>query len=183
MRRYSRTFVIPLLVSILIAGFLFSRSNKTLPPVLNLSAPIQSIYINDDSPGGGGWIPKNGIDVLSQVLPWIKTAGLYTGKVPQSVEFSHHGYLGPSRLHIVISGTQRITIYPAYYIVKNGKTDTAASVDDRGVITRMENPEYQLEYAQDVLVFDNGVGRTYIKSVPLYNWLKNNQWKSEFERG
>ena len=52
---------------------------------------------------------------------------------------------------------------PAYYIE-----------DKNGLIN--------VQYIQDVLVFNNTGAQTYIKSSRLYNWLKNDEWKTEFIR-
>ena len=168
------------------AGCGKQSSNPQYPPssvAFNLPTSIQSISISDDSPAGIGWTPKDQKAVLSQVTSWLNKAAPYTGKIPESQgPYVWYANIGPSELHILTIDKHQITIYPAYYIAKTGKTDTAVTQDEQGNVTTNENPEYQIQYIQDVLVFDTGGDRTYIKSEPLYNWLKQDQWKLEFVR-
>ena len=129
---------------------------------LKLATSIQSIDISDDSHEELGWIPKNQKSISSEVTSWLEHATSYTQKIPKSqnvVQFV--GNIGPSQLHISTSEKHEITVYPAYY------------VDD-------ENAVINVHYIQDVLVFNNGGLQTYIQSSQLYNWLKNNEWKTEF---
>ena len=61
------------------------------------------------------------------------------------------------------SDKKEITIYPAFYVyTKNGMIN--------------------VQYVQDVIVFNNAGNITYLKSEELYNWLKSDQWKTEFIR-
>jgi hypothetical protein len=160
------------------------RPTADQPSSYDLPTSIQSVSISDDSPASIGWTPHNQKTILLQVSSWLNKATPYIYKIPQSQgPYVFHANIGPSELHILTSDKHQITIYPAYYIEKMGKTDTAISQDENGVVTTTENPEFQVHYVQDVLVFDNGGDRTYLKSEPLYNWLKQDQWKLEFGQG
>lgn len=129
---------------------------------LNLPTSIQSISISDDSYAGVWWIPKNPKSTSTEMTTWLEQATTYNEKIPKSQNVTQHaGNIGPSQLHISTLEKQEVAVYPAYYVgVQNG------------VIS--------VHYIQDVLVFNNGGTETYIKSSQLYNWLKNNEWKSEF---
>jgi len=98
----------------------------------------------------------------SKVVTGLEQATSYTLEIPQSQNVVQHaGNIGPSQLHILTSEKHEIAVYPAYYVL-----------DENGVIN--------VHYIQDVLVFNNVGLNTYIKSNQLYEWLKNNQWKTEF---
>lgn len=145
-------------------------------PTFNLPTSIKSVFIAEDSSGMTDWVPNNQSSVLAQVSSWLNTATLYTEEIPQSqVIDTRYAYGGPSQLYLTTLDKKYVKIYPAYE-VKIGKTDTEINVVN-GVATKTEIPEYQYQYFQDVLVFDNEGNITYIKSEPLYNWLKNDQWK------
>ena len=147
----------------------------------------------------GAYANRSGTDVLEVLalgvlfvltkfavleLSWLNKATPYTDKIPQSQgPYVWNAYMGPSVLHLLTSDKHQISIFPANYIIKTGKTNTAISEDEHGVVTTTETPEFQVQYVQDVLVFDNGGNRTYLKSEPLYNWLKQDQWVPEFKRG
>lgn len=157
----------------------YSTTNKDTP-TFNLPTSIKTVAITDDTPASFWWVPNNQNSVLSQVSSWLNTAIPYAEEIPQSQNVGpSNGYVGPSRLYITTSDKKDISIYPAYYEGDNGKTDNA-TYEVNGVITKTEIPEYQTQCVQDVLVFDNGENITYLKSEPLYNWLKNDEWKSEF---
>lgn len=153
------------------------------PPVsFNLPTSIKEISISDGTGASMWWIPNNQKFVSSQVLSWLKEATPYTEKIPQSPEVVFQGNVGPARITLTTADHHLIEIYPEYYVEKSGKSYTSISTDGHGVVTKTENPVYQVQYVQDVLVFNNGVDRTYLESEPLYNWLKQGQWKPEFVR-
>ena len=171
---------------LLVVGCENKESNPASPflvSTFNLPTSIQSIIITDDSAASCGWIPNNQQSVLSQVLSWLKNAKPYAEEIPKSQKFYHHGDFGPSVLHLITSDKHQITLYPAYYIAISGKKDATFYIFGHGNVSTIENPMYQLQYVNNVLVLDNGRDQTYIKSEQIFNWLKTNQWKLEFERG
>jgi hypothetical protein len=130
----------------------------------NFLMSIQSISISDDTPMGQYWIPRNQKYVISQVLTWLKIAAPDTEKIPPLPTVVMAAYLGPSQLHLTTSDKKQIRIiYPAYYYTEN-----------------KQNGFNQVHYIQDVVVFESEKDISYFKSEQLYNWLKINQWKTEF---
>jgi hypothetical protein len=96
---------------------------------------------------------------------WLEQAKLYSGEIPSSQTSSDTVFsanVGPSVLYINTSDQQTITIRPAFYLVADGKG-------------------YKKSYLSDVLIFNDGKQVIYIQSSQLYDWLKDDQWKSEFE--
>lgn len=199
MLRHVKVFIVSVFVLLLvISSILVIRVNesynihkkistKTTNPYLvsfNLPTSIKSIRINDDSAANIWWVPYNQKSVLSHVSLWLDSATPYTGKITQLYEVGiRNAYVGPARITLATGDNHLIVIYPAYYIEKSGKADTAISKNKYGVVTTSENLEFQVQYVKDVLVFNNKGIITYLKSEPLYNWLKQDQWKKEFERG
>ncbi|SPF42385.1 BlaR1 peptidase M56 family protein (fragment) [Candidatus Desulfosporosinus infrequens] len=123
------------------------------------------VSISDDLPDGTYWSPNDQRSVISKVLSWLKTAMPYTVKVPESEDVGvFFGKIGPSILDISALSQHEI-IYPAWYTKRDGQKNDAYSV---------------VHYVQNVVAFENGKEITYLESEPLYNWLKDNEWKKEF---
>lgn len=128
------------------------------------------IVIDDDSLQMTGWIPKNQETTLSKVTYWLHHAELYKDEIPKpknigkdDVLISNGGYTGPSVLNISTSNNYKITITPAYYVDKE------------------DNNMYSNHYITNILEFNYDGQKTYIQSSLLYNWLKNDNWKTEFK--
>lgn len=145
-----------------------SQTPSNITRIINfLSTKIQSINISDDLPAGTYWSPNDQKSVLSEVLSWIKTAIPYTVKVPESEDVGvFFAKIGPSILNISALSQHEI-IYPAWYTKRDGQKNDAYSV---------------VHYVQSVVAFDNGKEITYLELEPLYNWLKKDEWKTEFKR-
>lgn len=124
---------------------------------------IQSIYIIDDSPCATGFKPKNQEAVLSQVIPWLKSAMPYTWKIPQSDNsvMACRANCLPSELHIVTLSKQNIVIYPEWY----SRKDARVSI---------------VHYIQDVIAIKNGDQINFFVSPQLHNWLRRDDWRPEF---
>lgn len=196
MLRRSTVFSISVLVLILIIGGIsatkidvFAKREKQMAPqteaqtatsaAFNLPTSIQSISISDDSRAGIFWIPHSQKAVSSQVISWLKKAIPYTRKVPQSQDVgTSNANIGPAILHIMTSDKHEIMIYPAYYIEKSERIDTSISENKPEIVS----PLFITQYVQDVIVFNNGGNISYLKSEELYNWLKEDHWKTEFKR-
>lgn len=120
--------------------------------------------IADDSYCQSGWIPKNQKAVLTKITSWLRQAELYNGKIPKSTgSGAFAAYVGPSVLTLT-AGKQTVTIKPAYAI--NFRADG----------------HYSINYTAGVLSFTDNIKTIYIKSGGLYDWLKNDKWKSEFKK-
>jgi len=123
------------------------------------------VSLTDDSPAALWWIPKSQDTTLSEITSWLEQSKLYSGEIPSSQTSSDTVFsanVGPSVLYINTSDQQTITIRPAFYLVADGKG-------------------YKKSYLSDVLIFNDGKQVIYIQSSQLYDWLKDDQWKSEFE--
>ncbi|MDO0823881.1 M56 family metallopeptidase [Desulfosporosinus nitroreducens] len=198
LRQSSLTFTVVIVAIVILTGFVTFANAKMLPATENihlslpasakqtageqtnlqasnsLPASRQSISINDDSPSGSFWSPNSQNAVSAQVSSWLKTVKPYTTKVPNTdyVDNVVHYNIGPAALHITGSEQFETLIYPAWYVKIDGQ-----EVDD-GSIT------HNINYIQDVVVMietrTNYV--SYLESGPLYNWLKNGEWKTEFSQ-
>jgi hypothetical protein len=149
---------------------------------LHLPASIQSISIIDDSPAAIYWSPRNQKAVLSKVIAWLKQAASYTEAIPKSDNIIVHANIGPAQIVLTTSDNQIIKVYPAYYIDNGGKTNIIPINDQNGTDTAVTDSNFQVQYVQNVLAFDTNGKQTYIKSEQIYNWLKTNQWETEFDR-
>ncbi|MHB8126947.1 MAG: M56 family metallopeptidase [Desulfitobacteriaceae bacterium] len=150
------------------SGLVTFQSSSVLPK------SIQSLSISDDSAAGNFWSPNNQKEVLDQVTAWLKSAKPYPATLPSSDSvnrFIHHN-IGSSALHIKGTDNFETLIYPAWY-VKTGRQD----IDARSISN-------YIHYRQDVVVIIEA--RTnfiyYFESAPLYNWLKNREWQTEFSQ-
>lgn len=127
------------------------------------------IIIADDKPDQTGWTPKKQEITLSKITSWLKQANLYKGEIPKprnlgNKELVFNAYIGPSILNVFTSDSHNITIKPAYYIDKN------------------DNNLYSAYYINNVLEFDYDGQKSYIESNQLFDWLKNDKWKTEFKQ-
>lgn len=144
----------------------------TLQALSVLPSSIQTVSISDDSPAGDFWSPKSQQAVLDRVSAWLKAAKPYTAAIPsfESVDNIVHHNIGPSVLHISGADNLQTLIYPAWYVQRGGQEAEARSIGN------------YIHYQQDVVVFiearTNNI--SYLESAPLYNWLKNREWKTEF---
>ncbi|GFZ29976.1 hypothetical protein CSC2_05020 [Clostridium zeae] len=125
----------------------------------------ERIDIDDDTPAQGKWTSKDQEATLSEVLPWLKQAKLYKGEMPEASNLGKdepvfNANIGPSILSISTSNKHIIKIKPAFHINS-----------DNG----------HINYYVNVVEFDYDGQKTYIESNQLYEWLKNNKWKTEFE--
>ncbi|SMC19269.1 hypothetical protein SAMN02745134_00782 [Clostridium acidisoli DSM 12555] len=124
-----------------------------------------TISLVDDSPASLYWVPKNQRTTLYEVTSWLQQAKLYEGEIPKSQSIGiFNGNINPSILYIKTSNEHEITIQPAFYFVlNNGKS-------------------FEVRYVHDVLQLNNDKQKIYIQSSKLFKWLRNDKWKTEFER-
>ena len=161
-------FVVIISVSILlVAACEKQSSNPPAPSSVSFKLPtsIQLISIGDDSPAGIYWSPYDQKSVISEVISWLEKAKPYTVKVPESEDVGRFNFnIGPSILNITTLSHHEF-IYPAWYTKRGGQKNNVYSA---------------VHYVKNVVVVKNGKEITYLESEPLYNWLKNNEWKKEF---
>lgn len=119
--------------------------------------------LSDDMPCCRCWAPKDQQAVLSKVASWLQTAQSYTGEMPESQYTGvFYANIAPSELHVTTSDNHKITIQPAFYLIKDKES-------------------YTKDYVPDVLELDKDGTKSYIQSPELFDWLKNDNWKTEFE--
>lgn len=132
----------------------------------DLPTAIQSLSISDEGPGIRGWVPRDQQHAIAQVLAWLKTAAPYEEKIPpQPTTVITTDYVGPSQLHLTTPDRGQLDIYPAYYCK---------------VSKQNEWTEVQANYIPDAIALWSSTGVSYFKSAQLYDWLKTDQWKTEF---
>ena len=133
----------------------------------DLPTAIQSLSISDEGPCIRSWAPRDQQHVIARVLAWLKTVAPYEEKIPpQPTTLIIGDYVGPSHLHLTTSDRGRqLDIYPAYYYTVNKQNGWT---------------EVQANYIPDVIVLWSPTGVSYFNSAQLYDWLKTDQWKTEF---
>lgn len=125
------------------------------------------VNLTPDSPCQTWEVPKDNKAVLSKVTTWLQQAKPYIGRIPKSnCTGVFSGYFGPAILYITTSDNHKITIKPAYY--------TIPEMTEHGKM-------YANHYVANVLELDYDQQRSYIQSSQLYNWLKNDKWRTEFK--
>lgn len=139
-----------------------SHDTKPNPTVkFPTASAIQSISILA-GPTLDTWTTRDPKSASAQVLKWLNSSTPYTGSIPKSTnKMIPQANIGPAQLKIKTSN-EDITVYPVYYLVQ---TNTHA---------------VQTRYVQDVVEYQTGNETVYLKSPQLFNWLKNNQWETEF---
>ncbi len=146
----------------------------TLKVLSVVPSSVQTVSINDDTPAGDFWSPKSQQKVLDRVSTWLNDAKPYTAAIPssESVDNIVHHNIGPSALHITGADNMQTLIYPAWYVQTGGQEADARSIGN------------YIHYRQDVVVLIEARTNyiSYLESAPLYNWLKNGEWKTEFSQ-
>lgn len=106
------------------------------------------------------YTPQNQNAVMSKVMSWLKQTKIYKGKVPDSNDNDFNAYVGPARLVLCTPDNHEINIYPAYYY---------------------QNSDNKIHYVDNVLIIRDNKQKYYIECSQIFNWLKNDEWKSEFK--
>lgn len=131
-------------------------SNTELESIANSGV----VSLADDSPAGIWWIPKTQKNTLCEVLYWLQQAKPYEGEIPKDQSSGiFNANIEPSTLFITTSDKHMIAIKPAFYLTSNGRKS----------------------FISEVLQLSNNKQKSYIQSSQLFNWLKNDEWKTEFE--
>lgn len=121
------------------------------------------VSLTDDTAASIWWVPKNQKDILYEVISWLQRAKPYKGSIPEDqISAVVHANIEPSKLYITTSDKHVITIQPVFYLASN-------------------DGKYQVCYVAGILEFNNDKQKIYIQSNELFDWLKNNKWKTEFE--
>lgn len=125
------------------------------------------IRIADDSPASGEWTPKIRKNTLNEIITWLQQAKQYKEKIPKSQipPERFKANIEPSTLFITTSDKHVITIQPAFYLSLK-----------KGV-----NSGVQVKYVTNILILKKDNQESYIQCTNLYDWLKNDKWKTEFK--
>lgn len=122
-----------------------------------------NVTLTSDSYAAVICVPKDPHATLSKITDWLIQAKVYDQDIPRSTGTGIvNANLAPATLRIALSGQNEVTILPAYYIVSGVNT-------------------FKKYFIKDVLQVNNSGAVGYIRSSPLYDWLKDDQWKSEFD--
>ena len=124
------------------------------------------ISIADDGLCSGIWNPKSSGAAAAEIEKWLKEAQ-YNVECPSSSsdtsELVFAANIGPSSLELYTADKRDVRIAPAFEVTQ-------------------KNGGIEKKYYNDVLAINDNGQKSYIKSHPLYDWLKNNKWKAEFKR-
>jgi hypothetical protein len=123
------------------------------------------VCISDDSPASIFWVPQNPQNTLSDIVALMLQTKQYKGKIQKSQisPAMFKANIEPSILYINTSDKKLITIQPAFYLSSK-----------KGVYSGVV-------YITNVLRLTKGKQVSYVENAKLYNWLKNNKWKTKFE--
>lgn len=113
--------------------------------------------------------PKNAQKTLAKVSAWLQASRPYTDDVPQSTfNGIFMANIGPASLSIDTARKQTLTLQPAWYIVPSDKPVGGYET-------------YETRYVTNVLQLKKDDQTSYLTCKPLYDWLKNDTWKTEFK--
>ncbi|MDP4181338.1 MAG: hypothetical protein Q8942_09625 [Bacillota bacterium] len=173
------SIVIILVLSLGIGGyFVFSSvyqkqtrlDNETtnlLIKTLKNPSLLKSINIADASHAANVWVPESSDEqknIASKLVTYLDHASIYTSEIPKSNELiTFGGNIGPSQLIVLNTNKSSIGICPAYYIIT-------------------KNNSYSVKYIDGVVDVTNGNKHVYVKTDKLYNWLKNDEWKTDYKQ-
>lgn len=142
-----------------------SRMESSSFTELESISNIKTIHVVDDSAAAILWVPKSPHSTLSKIAFWLKQAKGYNGVIPSSQtspDAIFNANIAPSALNINTYDRHTITIQPVWYLISNGTG-------------------YTSHYLSGVLKVVDNKQEDYIQSSQLYDWLKNDKWKAEFE--
>lgn len=122
------------------------------------------VTLIDDSAAAIYQVPKNTDAMRAKIAPWLRALRPYTGDVPQTAgPVVFNANISPSRLILSTADGHTLTVCPAFYLVSAGPLS------------------YTKKFVPDVLLLENDGEKSYGTSPALYEWLKNDKWKTDFE--
>lgn len=128
---------------------------------------VLGLTIAGDSPASLLYYPIRPADVTLKVSTWLRHATSVTIHMPKSHVGVINAYVGPARMSFIDEQGNPITVYPAFYMSELHQHQNGGPIT-----TRFPYP--------GVLAYQDGSHTMYLKSIPLYNWLKEDTWKSAF---
>ncbi|SIS67360.1 hypothetical protein [Alicyclobacillus vulcanalis] len=130
-----------------------------IPP----ATEIQQVYIIAGL--AARWFaPNREADVVSEIATWLSRAQPVAFQVPQpETRIVTNANIGPAELVVRLSAGEEMTIQPAFYVSGAGHALSEVIHDVPGVIS------YRV-----------GHQTLYFRDPELYQWLKSNEWESQF---
>ncbi|MCF8564625.1 hypothetical protein LLE49_07685 [Alicyclobacillus tolerans] len=126
---------------------------------------INSLNIESDYPSRATLLPNDPKTAIKNVLTMLQAAQ------PVSVQFPHSkkklsgessGYTGPATLNLHLNASEDLMITPAYFIWSAWQGG------------------FDYHYVNGVVEYREDESVIYLRDVSLYNWLKQDRWKSQF---
>ncbi|MCL6444682.1 MAG: hypothetical protein K6T83_14720 [Alicyclobacillus sp.] len=128
---------------------------------------VLGVTIAGDSPASMWYYPSDVARVTLQVYNWLSHSTPVTVQMPKSNVGVVMDYAGPAQLSFTDGNGHHIMVYPAYYLA-----DAHQNAYGGPIVKRYPFP--------GVVAYQDGSTTAYLKSPALYNWLKQDAWKSEF---
>lgn len=128
---------------------------------------IQSVSLTSDSAGMVWMVPDNSAKITEQVINWLEKSKPVSVKLPKlktNKEWISHGYTGPAILYLNLKNKSTVTISPAYYLW-----------------TSSNRKSLEYHYLENIIKYKFNGTTLYFNSPLLYEWLKNDDWKSQFK--
>lgn len=140
-------------------------------PMLDFSSvqSIQSERLVGDGICFGEYSPKNPSKAANQTLEWLKDAQPLSVKISKS----HDNYvtsgcgLPYSSLHFQTNNGDQFDLFPAFYIWEKRSL--------------FGHPTFEMRYVEDVIEVNEDGKPYFFRSKRLYNWLKSDGWKNDFD--
>lgn len=166
--RYS--LIIPVFISAVMLAGCGTIPNAVVEPTnMSIKVPdknaIKSVDITSDSASAMAYYPNDQGGAISEVVTWLQNATEVTVHFPKvHVQTgTSGGYTGPSILNLHLKNEELAEVLPGFYVIpsKHG---------------------YSYRYLDGIVEYKNSWDGTdvYFKSPSLYQWLKRDQWKSQF---
>lgn len=130
---------------------------------------IESIEMLSDSASQNIMFPNKLNTTKEQVVQRLKAAEPVSVKFPKvnkKSNLSSSGYSGPATLYLKLAHKEIIKISPAHYFWEKYPYIH----------------QWGYSYINDIIEYQDGNKTAFFKSSSLYDWLKNDEWKSQFKR-
>ena len=126
---------------------------------------IKSLNIESDYPSRATLLPNDPQTAIMDVLTMLQSAQPVSVQFPRSkkkLSGESSGYTGPPTLNLHLNTHEDIMITPAYFIWSAWQGG------------------FDYHYVNGIVEYWKGDSTIYLGDPSLYNWLKQDQWKSQF---
>lgn len=126
---------------------------------------IKSLNIDGDFASQISLFPNDSKTEIKYVLTMLQTAkpvSVQFPKLKKKVLNGYNAYIGPAILNLNLSTNEEVVIAPAHYIWSTWQG------------------AFDYHYVNGVVEYRKGDSTIYLRDSSLYNWLKQDQWKSTF---